>query len=93
MNCSYSDFRCREVVNICDGCRLGYVRDLEIDTQSGRVLSIIVPGPGRFFGLLGRECDYVIPWPCIRQIGEDIILVEAVLEKVSRPCAKNGKIL
>ena len=84
----YSDFRCKEVVNICDGCRLGYVCNLEIDGQNGRVLSIIVPGPGRFFGLLKRELDYVIPWSCIRQIGDEIILVEVCLEKISKPCAK-----
>ena len=23
MNCRFADFRCKEVINICDGCRLG----------------------------------------------------------------------
>jgi len=83
-----SELRCKEVVNICDGCRLGYVNDLELDIHCGRIEAIIVPGPGRFFGLLGREYDYVIPWQCIRQIGGDLVLVEVTLEKVSRPCSK-----
>ena len=25
MNCRFADFRCKEVINICDGCRLGFV--------------------------------------------------------------------
>ena len=28
MNCRFADFRCKEVINICDGCRLGYVLSL-----------------------------------------------------------------
>ena len=80
----YSSFRCKEVINISDGCRLGYVSDLELDTECGKVLSVIVPGPCRFFGLFGREEDYVIPWPCIRRIGGDIILVDIILGNVRR---------
>lgn len=85
MGDSFSCFRCKEVVNVCDGCRLGYVNDLKIDTSCGKILAIIVPGPCRFFGLFGREDDYVIPWQCIRRIGEDIILVDAVLSSVRMP--------
>ena len=43
---------------------------------TGRVTAIMVPGPCRFLGLFGRDSDYIIPWGCIRRIGEDIILVE-----------------
>ena len=80
----FSQFRCKEVINICDGSRLGYVSDLELDTDCGRVPAIIVPGPCRFFGLFGRDSDYVIPWPCIRRIGEDIILVDVILSNVRK---------
>jgi YlmC/YmxH family sporulation protein len=84
----YSSFRCREVINICDGCRLGYVCDLEIDTDCGKILSLVIPGPCRFLGLFGREEDYVIPWPCIRRIGADIILVDVVPGNMKRPRIK-----
>ena len=80
----YSALRCKEVINVADGCRLGYVNDLEIDTDCGKILSVIIPGPCRFLGLSGREDDYVIPWHCIRRIGEDIILVDIILGNVRR---------
>ncbi len=86
----FSEFRCKEIINVCDGCRLGFVSDLELELPSGRILAIIAPGPRRFFGLFGREYDYWIPWPCIRRIGSDIILVEADLEKFRRPLEKKG---
>lgn len=71
-----SDFRQKEVINISDGKRLGFVSDVEIDLESGKIDAIILPGVGRLFGLLGKENEFVIPWDRIRKIGEDIILVD-----------------
>ena len=85
MDCKGSSLRCKEVVNICDGGRLGFVCDVELELPQGRITAILVPGPCRFLGLFGRECDYRIPWSCIRRIGEDIILVDVVLDSVKAP--------
>ena len=68
--------RYKDIINLCTGHRLGFVGDVDIDLATGRVLSLIVPGRCRFFGLLGREEDYVIPFECINRIGDDIILAE-----------------
>ncbi len=84
----FSNLKCKEVVNICDGCRLGFVSDVEVDVKCGRILAIIVPGRGRCFGLLGRHDDFVIPWQCIRQIGDDIILIDGDLDKFRLPRTK-----
>ncbi len=72
----FSELRMRDVINIADGRRLGLLCDLELDVQHGRICSLIVPGPARFFGLFGRERDYVIAWDDIVKIGEDVILVD-----------------
>ena len=72
----FSELRNKEVIHICEGCRLGYMNDLLIDLDCGQVRAIIVPGPCKFLGLFGREDDYVIPWKCIIKIGSDIILIE-----------------
>lgn len=85
----FSSLKCKEVVNICDGCRLGYVCDVEVDCRCGQIVAIIIPGKGRCLGLLGRGDDYVIPWKCIRQIGDDIILVEGDPDKFRIP--RSGK--
>ena len=37
------DFRHKEVINIRDGKRLGYVQDVCADLQNGCITSIIVP--------------------------------------------------
>ena len=76
MQCRIRDFRCKEVINVCDGCRLGYVSDLDVRVPEGQVVAIIVYGPGRFFGLFGRGEEYYVPWECIQRIGDDIILID-----------------
>ena len=80
----FSDLRYKEVIDIHTGLRLGYVCDLEFDDAEGRLVSLVTPGRSKFFGLLGREDDYVLPWGCIVRIGGDIILVEAKGEFMRR---------
>ena len=66
-----SDLRAREVINVIDGRRLGFIGDLDIDLESGRVRAIVVPGQGKLLGLFGRDNDVYIPWDKIVKIGED----------------------
>ncbi len=77
MGIKFTDLRCKEVICVCDGRRLGYVSDLRIEVPGGCITALIVPGPCRFLGLWNPRDDYVIPWNCIRRIGPDIILVDA----------------
>ena len=86
----FSDLRYKEVIDIHSGYRLGYVFDAEFDQAEGRLISLITPGRARFFGLLGREDDYVLPWGCIARIGADIILVDAKEEIHRRKRPKHG---
>ena len=72
----FSDLRYKEVIDVRSGFRLGYVCDAEYDQTEGRILSLITPGRAKWFGLLGREDDYVLPWDCIARIGQDIILID-----------------
>lgn len=66
----------REVINIRDGKKIGYVADIEIDFENGKITSIIIPGEGKFLGLFGGDGETVIPWSCIKKVGVDVILVD-----------------
>ena len=72
----FSQLRDKEIINICSGQRLGFVADAELEMPAGILKSLMVPGPCRFFGLFGREPDYLVPLGCITKIGRDIILVD-----------------
>ena len=75
------ELRPKEVVNICSCRTLGCPLDIEFNPRTGCVEAMIVPVPGKMCGLFGPATEYVIPFSCIRQIGEDIILVEIQEEK------------
>ena len=70
------DFKHKEVINITNAKRLGYVQDVCADFESGKITSIIVPGNRRMINMFNKEEDTVIAWDKIRCIGDDIILVE-----------------
>lgn len=72
-----NQLRDKEIINVSDGCRFGYVNDLELDLDTGRITALVVHGRLRLFGLLGREEDWVFPWASVRRFGSDIILVDA----------------
>ena len=74
--CRIADLQCKEVVNLCDGARLGYVSDVEIDICSGQLTAIVVPGECGVLSFLSKGEEYVIPWHDIEKIGDDIILVK-----------------
>ncbi len=76
MTYTFGDLRNKEVIHIGDGERLGFVSDIEIDSVTGRVLSLRVPGAYRALGLLGREPERIIPWECIKKIGDDFVMIE-----------------
>ena len=72
------ELRQKEVINTCTCRSLGCPVDLEFDRKTGAITALIVPGPGKFCFFPGRESEYIIPWCCICQIGDDIILVEVI---------------
>ena len=76
MECRSSELRYKEVINVTDGSRVGYVGDVVMDLEDGKVNALVVPGRLRLFGLLGREPDTVFPWSAVRRFGADTILVE-----------------
>lgn len=76
MICSVNELKTKEVINVSDGARLGYVSDVEFDLATGQIISVILPGAYKMMGFLGREEDIIIKWNNIKKIGDDIIIIE-----------------
>ena len=74
MKCRVSELRYKEIIDVADGCRYGFVGDAEVDLETGEVTQLIVHGRLRLFGLLGRWEDAVFPWSSGRRIGAVPIL-------------------
>lgn len=72
----FCELQRKEVINVTNCKCLGNVKDLEFDEKDGCIRALIVPGPGKFLGCVGREFELFIPWCKIVRIGPDIILVD-----------------
>lgn len=89
MLCTVTDLKYKDVINIKDGTRLGSVGDVEIDTITSKITSLVIYGRYKLFGLFFKEDDIIIPWNAIEVIGEDTILVCHDMV-VHRPRKKSG---
>ena len=69
-----AELRQRDVINLCDGTRIGCITEVEIDTCSGQICSLILSNGGMFSFM--KESRIVLPWNRIECIGEDAILVK-----------------
>ena len=71
---STCELRHKEIINLCDGTKIGCPNDFEFNSSEGKITAIIVTKPGGFLWL-GRGRDIFIPWEKIDRFGEDVILV------------------
>ncbi len=68
-----SDLKLKEVINLNDGKRLGFIEDVELDLETGQIKAIIVPGKSGFW--MFKSDNIVIPWEQVHRLGADVILV------------------
>lgn len=70
-----SEVKMKEVINIFNGERLGYIYDFEMDLERGIIVAMVMPGNGRGLGFFSKPNDILINWDDIVKIGTDTILV------------------
>lgn len=77
--CSTAELRQKEIINLCDGVRLGYADDFEFDLCDGKITALLIH---QSKGLLSfSKCESVrIPWECIECIGDDTVLIKINLK-------------
>lgn len=68
----------REIICMQDGKKIGFVDDIRLDAESGKVEALVVSGGGIPF--LWHSEDFIIPWENLRMIGQDAILVEGTYD-------------
>lgn len=83
----FSELKQKEVINICDGRKLGCIVDLEIDSERGNILAIIVPTPFSITAVFrGEPTGNIIPWTSVLKIGDDAVLVQVDGAWPVNPC-------
>lgn len=82
------ELRDKEVINLCDGSRLGCPTDFEFCISDGKITAIIIEGQSGFLNF-GKSENIIIPWCKIECVGEDAILVK--LSPSEFCCTNNSK--
>lgn len=73
---TFSELKQKDVINICDGKRLGRPFDLVLN-EHACVEAIVVPDSGGLLSMFkGEKGGAAVAWDRIRRIGDDVILVE-----------------
>ena len=74
---SFSEIRRKDVVNICDGKKLGKPIDLVLNDSACAEALVVPVRSGGLLGLLRQDREgCIIPWGRVRRVGDDVILVE-----------------
>ena len=75
--CTFSELKKLEVINLCDGSKMGCIQDLEFDLCIGTITAILLAKKIDFNELFRKGCKKYcrIPWCQIERIGDDTILV------------------
>lgn len=73
----YNEINNKEIVDITTGTRLGVLgqADLEIDLQTGKINSFILP-TYKWFGLVRENTENKIPWSAVQKIGKHMIMIK-----------------
>ena len=70
---TFSSLCDKEVICICDGSRLGYIFDLEMDLDCGCVQAFLIPDSKGFS--FKRKAKYRVCREWIDRVGTDLILI------------------
>ena len=73
---SLTNLRNMEVIDINTGAKLGFIKDLKINCEEHRIVSIILPSQIFKISLFGKNENLEIPWDNVKKIGVDVILVD-----------------
>ena len=71
---SINNIKTMEIIDVNTGGKLGFVKDIKIDYERQKVVSVFLPGESK--GWFSKAEDVEIPWENIVKIGSDVLLVD-----------------
>ena len=75
-----SDIMDKEIINVKNGKKMGFITDIDIDVNDGRVISFSTTGDVGGFFSRGTDMDMIF-WNDIVKIGCDTIIVNIGSDK------------
>lgn len=74
------DLRQKRVIDVETAEVIGFIRDMDIDFDSGKIRSVTIPGRG-VFGTFLKEKNVIVPWESVIAIGSEFVIVKQEAKK------------
>lgn len=71
---SINNLRQMEIIDISSGSKMGYIKDLRVDCEEYRIISILLPSIKSSW--FNKNNSIEIAWEKVKKIGVDVILVD-----------------
>lgn len=68
------DLRQKRVIDMDTAEVIGFIRDMDIDFETGKIRSVTIP-KGGVFGSFSREKNVTVPWERVVSIGSEFVIV------------------
>ena len=69
-----NNLRQMEIIDINSGSKMGYIKDLKVNCEEYRIISILLPTQKSSW--FNKNNSIEIPWEKVKKIGVDVILVD-----------------
>lgn len=76
--------RKKEVINLEDGRRIGYIHDADVDLQDGSIKALIVRVRASYMMGEGKNRELIIPFNRVVHSGGDVVIVRAEVQNILR---------
>ena len=70
-----SDIQSIDVVNVATGNKIGRIKDIDFDTNSGTIISLSVLTISKLRSFFSGDQLIIIPWENVIKFGNDVIIV------------------
>ncbi|MBW9152787.1 YlmC/YmxH family sporulation protein [Clostridium estertheticum] len=69
-----NNLRQMEIIDINSGSKMGYIKDLKVDCDDYKIISILMPTQKSSW--FNKNNSIEIPWGKVKKVGVDVILVD-----------------
>ena len=69
------DLRQKRVIDMDTAEAIGFIRDMDIDFDTGKIKSVTIPHSG-FFGAVLKGKAITVPWESVVSIGSEFVIVK-----------------
>lgn len=69
------DLRQKRVIDVDTAEVVGFIRDMDIDFETGKIRSVTIPQKG-IFGILSGSKNVTVPWERVVAIGNEFVIIK-----------------